>query len=440
MAAPHPRLLKQLSAPGLLKTIRRCFDTIPDHRQAAGSISLGDALMSGLAVFGLKYPSLLQFDQACQEGTIRHNLRTLYDVERAPGDTQLRTLLDPVSAAALHPAFQAIHHQIQRHKGLEAYAYLEDHYLVLVDGTGQFSSSHIGCPECGVKNTQAGPSYYHQLLGAVLAHPDLKTVLPFAPEAITRQDGGSKNDCERSAAKRLLKRLRQQHPLLKLIVVEDSLFGNAPHLQLLKDLNLRFIIGVKEGDHGALFEVVQERLCAGACQEVESVDDQGVVHGFRFVNDLPLNPSHPERRVNFLEYWQIAGDQELRFTWITDIELTPHNVTPIMKGGRARWKVENETFNTLKTQGYHLEHNYGHGQQHLSTVFACLMMLAFLVDQTQELCCRVFQRARARFRSRTTLWERLRGAFIYFEIPDWKTLWDAIATGSIRAKLTPNTS
>ncbi len=163
-------------------------------------------------------------------------------------------------------------------------------------------------------------------------------------------------------------------------------------------------------------------------------------HGYRWVNGLSLNASHPQVKVNFLEYWQIKGDQHRLWTWVTNIPLSPRTVEAVMRGGRARWKVENETFNTLKNQGYALEHNDGHGQQHLATNFALLMMLAFLVDQAQEAGCRLFQAARARVRSRTSLWERLRALFVGFYIPDWQRLWTAIASGHAASGLTPNTS
>jgi hypothetical protein len=189
-----------------------------------------------------------------------------------------------------------------------------------------------------------------------------------------------------------------------------------------------------------LFAAVQDKLWSGECHEWEYTDAHGVEHGYRWCNDRPLNQSHPQLRVNFLEYWEIDGDQQRLFSWITDIEVTRDNVQPLMRGGRARWKVENETFNTLKNQGYQLEHNYGHGQQHLATVFAFLMMLAFLVDQVQELGCRLFQAARAHFRSRTSLWERLRALFTDYFIPDWKTLWEAIASGHVPTVLVPDTS
>ncbi len=85
-------------------------------------------------------------------------------------------------------------------------------------------------------------------------------------------------------------------------------------------------------------------------------------------------------RVHFIEYWEVGQDQVQHFSWVTDLRVSKRNVYQLMRGGRARWKIENETFNTLKNQGYHFEHNYGHGEQHLSVVFATMMMLAFLVD------------------------------------------------------------
>jgi hypothetical protein len=298
-----PPLRKYLSAPGLLQAIRVSFAQMADSRSGC-EIPLVDALMSGVAVFGLKYPSLLKFDEAySEEAVIRANLKSLYGVKRAPCDTQLRTRLDTVEPERLRPAFGAVHRHLQRHKALEAYEYLDGYYLVSLDGTGQFASSAISCPQCCVKKKgQANESYYHQLLAAVIVHPQLKSVLPLMPEAITRQDGASKNDCERNASKRLLTALRQEHPKLKLIIVEDSLASNGPHLELIESLGMRYIIGVKSGDHESLFAQVQVKLCAGACQEWEYTDAQGVEHGYRWVNGLSLNQSHPDQKVNFLEY------------------------------------------------------------------------------------------------------------------------------------------
>lgn len=434
---PLPKLRKDLSAPGLLRAIRGAFATIDDTRRGC-TIPLVDALMSGLAVFGLKYPSLLQFDLAYHdEARIRGNLQRLYGIERAPCDTQLRERLDPVEPEALRGAFRAVHRQLQRHKGLEPYVYWNGHYLMLVDGTGQFASNAISCPECCSKRSGGKTLYYHQLLAAVIAHPESKTVLPLMPEAITRQDGASKNDCERNAAKRLLRRVREDQPKLKLIVVEDSLAGNGPHIELLEALDMRYILGVKPGDHAKLFEQFHAALNTERCHELEIVDGPNRERGYRWIEGLTLNASHPDLKVNYLEHWEIVDGKQRIWSWVTDLPLDADTVETFARAGRARWKVENETFNTLKNQGYHLEHNYGHGKRHLSTVFAQLMMLAFLVDQVQESSCRLFQAARNRFHARIVLWERLRNLFLDFDIPDWTALWAAMIRGHDRTTLRP---
>jgi hypothetical protein len=232
------------------------------------------------------------------------------------------------------------------------------------------------------------------------------------PEPIVQQDGMAKNDCERNAAKRFLIKLRQDHPHLNFIVTEDSLSSNAPHIETLHDHGCHYILGVKAGDHAYLFKQVQAAEEAGRMAKYERHDRAaGVVHRFRFVNDVPLNASRSDVRVNFMEYWEIGKDMVQHFSWVTNLRVSKRNVYQLMRGGRARWKIENETFNTLKNQGYNFEHNYGHGTQNLSVVFATLMMLAFLVDQTQQLCCAVFQAVWARLGSKRMLWERMRALF-----------------------------
>ena len=112
---------------------------------------------------------------------------------------------------------------------------------------------------------------------------------------------------------------------------------------------------------------------------------------------------------------------------MTDLELNRSNVFKIMKGARARWKIENETFNTLKNQGYNFEHNFGHGKHNLCSVFGFLMLLAFMVDQIQELSCPLFQAALEKLGRRSYLWERIRSAFFVTIIKSWEALYLYIA-------------
>src|SRR5258705_8652898 len=268
------------------------------------------------------------------------------------------------------------------------------------------------------------------MLAAAIIHPDFREVIPLMPEPLIKQDGTAKNDGERQAAKRFIVKLRQDHPHLKFIVTEDSLSSTAPHIETLHDHGCHSILGVKEGDHAYLFKQVQAAEEAGRVTSYERHDRAaGGVHRFRFVNDMPLNESRSDVRVNFIEYWEIGQDQGQHFSWVTDLRVSKRNVSTLMRGGRARWKIENETFNTLKNQGYNFEHNYGHGEQHLSVVFAMLMMLAFLVDQTQQLWCALFQAVWAKLGSKRLLWERMRALFYDYAFASMRQLFEALLYG-----------
>jgi hypothetical protein len=110
--------------------------------------------------------------------------------------------------------------------------------LVSCDGMGLFNSQKIHCENCCVKEHPNGStSYYHKILCASIVHPDIKQDLQLAPEPIVKQDGATKNDCERNAGKRL----RREHPHLDIIVIEDDLSSNAPHIERLKKHNMSFI-------------------------------------------------------------------------------------------------------------------------------------------------------------------------------------------------------
>jgi len=416
---------QSVSIPGMLKMTRQIFEQISDSKSSNG-IPLADHLMSGLAIFGLKYPSLLQFDKDRNVAITRSNLKSLYGIKQAPSDTYLRERLDEVDPAHLRKNYTQLLQVLQRSKGLEGFAYLDNHYLLSLDGTGYFSSNEIHCDQCGEKHHRDGRvSYYHQLLGAVLVHPDHKEVFPLAPEPILKQDGSSKNDCERNAVKRFLNDTRREHPHMKFIVIEDALASNAPHIKQLQALHYRYLLGAKQKDHKFLFDWVAN---TSTTMTHEHTDEKGVIHRFRYLNKAPLNDANFELEINFLEYWEIKPNgRTTHFSWVTDILITQDNLMLLMRGARARWKVENETFNTLKNHGYHFEHNFGHGYHHLSTVMVHLMMLAFLIDQIQQRCCGLFNRALDKAQSKTRFWLKIRNLFQSFLIPHWEAMYLGIA-------------
>ena len=424
MSLVAPKARTYLSADALFGLVRNGFALIPDYRLSETDIALADALMAAFAMCSLKAPSLLAFDKERVDG----NLHTIYGIARVPGDTHMREILDPVSPKLLRPVFKSVFRQLQRGKALEPMAFLDGHYLLALDGTEYFSSKTIHCASCLQRVHRNGSvTYAHQMLGAAIIHPDQRAVIPLMPEPLVNRDGTDKNDCERNAAKRFVAKLRQDHPHLKFIITEDSLSSNAPHIATLHAHDLRYILGVKEGDHGYLFQQVKVAEQAGCVTSYERHDRAaGLVHRFRFINNLPLNASQAHVRVNFIEYWEIGDAKVQHFSWVTDVRVSTRNVYALMRGGRARWKIENETFNTLKNQGYHFEPNYGHGEPNLSVVLATLMMLAFLVDQTQPLCCALFRAVWTKLGSKRLLWERMRALFYSYALVSMRQLFEAL--------------
>ncbi len=412
---------KHLSADGLHRTVRQSFykEKLPTCTRS--SISWQDCIMSGLAIFGLKFPSLLQFEERKEDVVIRRNLRNLYHVKEAPSDTCLRERLDTLSPKHFRRAFKTIFAFLQRGNMLSRYLYFDDYYVISIDGTGQYSSHQVHCKNCCEKHHRDGKvTYYHQMLGASIVHPDEKVVIPLAPEPIIKGDGNTKNDCERNAAKRLLNDFRREHPHLKAIIVEDALSSNYPHLSLLDELNLSYVIGVKSGDHEHLFDWIKH----AKAKEIEIKQDN-IKHTFRYVNDVPLNDTHFDYRVNVIEYWEEKPNGKRQyFSWVTSFIITDKNVFELMRAGRSRWKIENETFNTLKNQGYNFEHNYGHGNNNLCSVMMMLMLLAFLIDQVQFLCCGLYQKLKKKAGPWYALFERIRSMFQIIVWKSWQQFYE----------------
>jgi hypothetical protein len=299
----------------------------------------------------------------------------------------------------------------------------------------------IHCPSCLEKKSGDEIIYHHQMYAATLMHPDRKEVIPLMPEPIVKQDGKTKNDCESNAAKRFWKDFRREHPHLKTIAVEDSLFSNAPHILELQKLKIHFIIGAKKSDHAYLFQQAQESKERNESIEYR-LELNGKVHIFSGVNGLALNSSHKDLKVNFLEYWQLnpKTNETLHFSWVTDISLTFENLYEIMRIGRARWKIENETFNTLKNNDYHFEHNFGHGNKNLSVVFASIMMLVFLTDQIQQLAYQLFKDVLVKTIRKAYHWGNLKYFFDSVELESMKQLYDIIISVKTGNLLSLNSS
>ncbi len=212
----------------------------------------------------------------------------------------------------------------------------------------------------------------------------------------------------------------ENHHVWKVIFTMDALSSKAPYIRPINAMGAHFIIGITPEGNPSLFQWLK-----GIKLETLKVTTKKEVLEFQFYNQIPLNDSNHDLQVNFIDCTvnNLKGKIIGHFSWITDISVTKENVHQLSRAGRARWKIENETFNTLKNQGYNFEHNYGHGNQQLSHVFGMLMFLAFFIDQVQQRCCGLFQAAVKKAGSRARFWRRQQSIFTELFIASWEDLF-----------------
>ena len=403
------------------------FSSINDNSQRNKCLfSQHDVLMSAFACMFFQDPSLLAFQQRLEQKYQRNNLKSIFGVTDIPSDNQLREVLDGVSSEAFEGIFKDFYERLRRHKHLEEYAILPNVLMCAIDGTQYHSSKKVYCNCCLTKEHRTGEiSYSHAVLQGAIMHPDKKQVLPVMPEAIKNTDGTKKQDCESKAAKRFIQNLRVAHPRQKFMICGDGLMSHQPMIEVVLENGMHYLFVAKPGDHKYLSEWLD---AYNSLPTTEYIDDKGRTHIYTWQNDVPLHGGENAIQVNWFQYQLRNAKGKITFTnsWVTDIEITEATVERMTKAGRCRWKIENECFNTLKNQGYYLEHNYGHGKQNLSYNMYLLTLLAFFFHQIFELTDGVYQACRVSFGSKTQLWENLRITIRILVVDDWAHLMDLL--------------
>jgi hypothetical protein len=421
------KIKKHLGFHALRQAMSEHCKAIEDPRQSGKcNYSQHDILMSAFACMYFQDPSLLHFQQRLEKKHHRHNLQSLFGVSDIPQDSQMRDVLDSINSDALAPVFSDFFERLRRHKHLDDYALLPGMYLCSIDGTQYHSSSKVHCSQCLHRTHKNGDvTYSHSVLQGAIMHPDKKQVIPVMPEAIHNTDGSKKQDCEYKAAKRFIERLKQTHPRLGLLLCGDGLFSRQPMIETVLANKMHFLFVAKPDDHKYLMEWL------AAYRELphyEYRDEQGRRHLYRWQNQVPLHGGEKAPLVNYLDYQMEnkQGKVTFRNSWVTDISVTEQNIQTLVKGGRCRWKIENECFNTLKNQGYYIEHNYGHGKQYLSYSMYLLTLLAFYFHQIFELTDATYQACRKSYGSKTHLWENFRVTIRMLLVDSWEHLMDLL--------------
>lgn len=429
------RPLKSLTLEALVSELSTTFCGLEDPRAADRlAYPLHDTLMSGFALMFFQHPSLLQFQRAMKQKRRRGNLETIFGVTEVPSDTQMREILDGVDPEPVRAVLPTLCEKVRRagwgarfKTTLPTGEHRGEYYTVALDGSEYFHSTQIQCPGCLRRTDKKGQVHYsHMVVAATLVRAGSHQVLPIDAEEVRNPQAGSvPQDCELNAGKRVIARLRCDHPHMALIVTGDDLYSHTPFVEQLHQRRLHYVLVAKPDSHPTLMAAVEAAEQHGASQWGQWQRGTGAqrrTFEYRIVREVPLAAQHPVW-VTFVEVWERneAGKLLYHNSWITELDVDTDNVAVVVVIGRTRWKVENEQFNVQKNHGYELTHNYGHGKQTLSIVFYLLNLLAYVAHVILELGDRVYQQCRAQ-ESRRELWAALRAAMNFILVESWRQL------------------
>jgi hypothetical protein len=428
------RPLKSLTFEALRDLLARTFKKIPDERAPERvKWQLHSVLMSAFAMLFFQHPSLLNYQRRMKDKRGLSNLERVFQINDLPSDTQMREILDGVPPEELRQVLPEIFQRMQRTGWTVRFVTRveeKSYYTVALDGSEYFHSTQIHCVGCLQRKSADGVVHYsHVVVAATIVKAGTHDILPLDAEEIRNEDGQKKQDCEINAGKRLVKRLRQEHPQLSICITGDDLYAHEPFVELLRDLRMAFVLIAKPQSHQELFEWVEELERMGETEHGEWSDGPAAKRRYfkyRIARQVPLKEAG-KIMVNFVELWEYnkAGKQVYHNSWVTDFEVTAENVATITGIGRSRWKIENEHFNVHKNQGYELEHNYGHGEKTLSMVFYMLNLLAFLWHKILDYGDSLYRRCREKD-SLKGLWETLRVTFCLIEVESWRALLEYV--------------
>jgi hypothetical protein len=414
----------------LVQTLHTRLDQLPDVRRGKNTqYSIKDAALGAFAVFFTQSPSFLAHQQTLHHAKGVSNAERLFGMTQIPCDTQIRRLLDPVPPDDLFPIFATLTQALTAAGVVDTFRSFDDTLLIAMDGTQYFSSQRLSCGNCAQKTAANGAiTSSHSAITPVIVAPGKAEVLVLEPEFITPQDGHAKQDCEQQAAKRWLERQAPQLPFKHVTVLGDDLFCHQPFCALVVEHPWNFILVCKRESHPAMYGWIdfwanEERLAI--VHERHWNGQFGEIWTYRYANTLPLRAEQPTLKVNWCELTmshEQTGAPLYHNAFATRHVLTATTVQPIVGAGRARWKVENEHNNVLKTKGYHLEHNFGHGPQHLAAVLVTLNLLAFLFHTIFALLDAKYRLLRAALGARQTFFNDIRTLTRYFVFESWEHL------------------
>lgn len=425
-----PSASNELTFDTFVTHIHNIFDELPDYRTFSPNLtySIKDAASGAFSMFFNQSPSFLSHQRAMQQAHGHNNAQSLFGITQIMSDNQTRNILDFLTPDCFCPIFPETLNYLENAGHLDGYRVLDDYLLVPMDGTEFFRSSRIHCKNCSVtRNSNGTVSYSHKVLTPVVAAPDKNKVIAPEPEFVTPRDGSAKQDCELNAAKRRIERNASLSDR-KVIITGDDLFSKDPFCNLLSAHGFRFILVCKPSSHTTLYQYVAELEQTDGISIISLGKWNGQfheLHTYRYADNLPLKQGDDALAVNWVELTVInTKTQEIlyRNSFITDFKIDRTNVQSTVQAGRSRWKVENENNNVLKTKGYHLEHNFGHGDEFLANTLPTLNLAAFPAHTFLEFVDTKYKAVRSVLSVRKAFFNDLKALTKYLFFSSWSQL------------------
>ena len=343
--------------------------------------------------------------------------------------------MDSIDPCHLQPVFHDTFALLQQLNLIASWRSFGNTLLLALDGTGYYHSDTSQCPSCSTKQHRNGSiSYSHSVLLPALVQPGCPHVIPLPPEFIVPQDGHDKQDCEVVAGKRWITAMGARYRDLGITLLGDSLYAVHPFIELVIAHEMDFIFVSKPSTHQHLYEGIEFLQKLGEVPQIRRKRWTGKSREwltYRFLNEVDLGAQQDPIRVNWagLTVTDESAQVTAQYAFITNHQITRENVEKVIEAGRCRWKIENENNNTLKTKGYHFEHNFGHGKKHLSATLLTLNLLAFLFHTVLELADIQCAQLRQALPRRDTFFQHIATLTQYLCFFSW----DSLLTFMIRA-------
>lgn len=428
---------KEAHVSRFLEELKQVAMGLPDKRAGRHNqlYEMADVLNGAFAVFFTQSASFLAYqrDMVRQKG--RSNAQSIFQVRDIPSDNHIRDLLDGAPAGELDHLYEWLWTELEAEDRVADYRFLGGRLLVGLDGIQYFASTQIHCDQCNHSLVDGKTHYSHRALTALVVHPQQHEVLPRPPEFITPQDGADKQDSEMAAAKRWLAKEESWLKMQRAILLGDDLYSHHPFCQQLVKAGLGFILVCKPTSHDLLYEWVDALERGNKLSQLQQRHwngRHGELWSYRWVSDVPLRAGDDAMRVNWCEL-TIAHQTEATClyhnSFVTNLELNQSSVQMVIQAGRTRWKHENEGHNVLTTRGYHIKHNFGHGQAHLATFLFSLNLLAFFLHTCLLLLDTRYKRVRDELGTRQTFFDDIRALTRYQVFDCWETLLHFMAVG-----------